>query len=335
MVGSVRWIKRWLVRLAFAVLAAAVILFPSSEPTAVTAKPIILDGRESIYALAYIAEDVPLLPARLMGSGWLTGPEHLIAGAINFEDPDMADAKVNAWVAANFIENQKVPETWVDLDTAHGEVLNVIACPSNIHEAESGCLAEKPYAFRSILLGILESLQTSTPNSGSPENHELKSAIEYHKPIEVAGRHGFPVVPKSPGEWTPVLDDSFTPLPQEGGLGLWIGRSVGLAYYLAYLDHLGGPLVPEGMRVAATGMIVVSPTGSARVRRIAGLEEKAQGALREGVNVIFVPLDQARDIGSVKGMTVVEVGSPYEAVRWLCQQGSESKYCFPQSDPTD
>jgi len=329
-VGRKKWIKRWLLRVAIASFSAAVILFPTPEPTVVTAKPIILDGRESVYALAYIVEDVPFLPAQLMGSGWLSKPEHLIADLIKFEDPGMIDAKVSAWTAAKFIDGYGIPEDQVGhRGKGQGEELNITACGLTSEETNFGCLSEKPSNLSSLLLSILDSLQKNNPNSSSLGGHESRSTIENSQPAGEAGGLEQPISPSGSGDGASALDENLAPLPQERGLGLWVGRSVGLAYYLAYLDHLGGPLIPEGIRVAATGMITTSSTGSARVHRIYGLEEKALGALREGVNVIFVPYGQAQEIDDIENMTVVEVDYPFEAVRWLCQQGSTSKYCYP------
>lgn len=311
---------------------AAICSIPNPEPTVVSARPITFNGQGSIHALAFVDEGAPALPALLFSGTWLRGVEETVARHIGFSDPQMRTAKRQAWVASRFLETGRGPHLWLAMDRTTGTVESVIACPAQGSDSMV-CIANRPIK-KTAISGLLARVRaqalghtsTEVPESGAEENG---SEIEGHIAAGMREVMGYVVAPAPAGVWMPVLGPENGAIPQDDGLGLWMGGSVGLAYSLAYIEHLGGPLAPEGMTIAATGTLSVSPTGDMRVGRILGLTEKIEGARAAGVNVVFIPESQITEAAllDLDEIEVVGVTSPVEAVAWLCHRGSKSKYC--------
>lgn len=312
---------------AMAVICAlgAVLAFPASSPTPVAARAVQLyDSHSRIYALAYIDSGAPAIFSSLIGSGLLSSAEAGLANSIGYSDGSMEDARDRAWAAATHIDSGALPQRWLVRDLETGEVTNTIACPPLPNGQVHICVADKPIFMRSVawLKDIIQRLlgqpagQTQEPESERPRP----------RPAFLLGKYGYPVTPAPMGAWHPD-PSSLPPRPNDAGLGLWVGGSVGLAYTLAYLDHLGGPLAPNDMAIAATGTVQISPRGEVRVGEILGLDVKAQSARAVNADVLFVPNSQVDEVEQVGTMKVVGVSSVQDAIYWLCLHGSTSRYC--------
>lgn len=125
------------------------------------------------------------------------------------------------------------------------------------------------------------------------------------------------------GRWVPKPEAGDT--DSSPALLDWVGGSVGLAYALARLDRdLNGTLIPDGMVVAATGVLSGAPYAQVKVDRVVGVEEKAQGAVLAGADMMFVPSGQ-KPVAAP--LPIVEVVTVEDAVRWLCEHGSQADLC--------
>lgn len=302
-------------------LGATALLLPNPSPNPVTARPIIIEGRETVWSLAFIEAGEPVIPGTLIALSPLQKWENRVAEAIGFDDITSVSAREQGWVAARIIAAGETPHVWVSVDPQTQTVTNVIDCPSTPGEMARLCASEKPVSEMSRVASAFSRLRdslaaaqggASSPNFGPQFIH--------------GGAYGYPVAPAPAGAWHPVVDETFPKPPDAEGLGFWIGQSSGLAYSLAYLDHLGGPLAPEGMRLAATGVVMTSPKGETTVAPIAELPYKLEGAARAGINVVFVPASQD-GVTPPEGITVVGVSTVFEALSWLCKHGSPSPLC--------
>jgi hypothetical protein len=101
------------------------------------------------------------------------------------------------------------------------------------------------------------------------------------------------------------------------------GPSAGLTLSLHFVNLRSTGNLFSAYAVAATG--TVSDDGS--VGPVGGVEHKAQGALRAGARVLFVPAEEVSQVGEASALQVVGVGSLGEAVTWLCDRGATSSVC--------
>jgi PDZ domain-containing secreted protein len=113
-----------------------------------------------------------------------------------------------------------------------------------------------------------------------------------------------------------------------------VGSSAGLMFTLAYIDALTAGDLTGGRIIAGTGSIDswVTDAGDIAVNPILGADLKVQGAAWVGATVFFAPagidyLDASA--AAPPGMTVVEVSTVADAVRWLCANGGRSSVCAP------
>ena len=102
------------------------------------------------------------------------------------------------------------------------------------------------------------------------------------------------------------------------------GRSAGLALALMYLDERTEGSLLGNQVVAATGTIT---SFDDHVGFVGGLEYKIPAGRDAGANLILIPLSQGDEFGPMKGVSIVEVGSLSEAVRVLCDRGSDDELC--------
>jgi hypothetical protein len=314
------------------ILGVSAALFPSPTPTTVAARPITFHGQGSVHALAFVAEGAPVIPAALLSWDGFQGVENYMARQLGFRDPEMQSAREQAWLAVRLWDTGSMPTAWVHRDPTSGRETNRITCQRVIQRDEVSCVSRHPIqrlAFAE-LIKRFEALSVNGESTtmGDVDAQTRRGVAPTPNPRWVDGRFGHPVGLPIPSGFLPVIESSSARLPRDDGLGLWAGRSVGLAYALAYLEQAGGPLSPHGMRVAATGTVLISPDGKARVGGIAGLREKVQGAEAAGVDVVFIPatqMDEAAQIASP--VQIVGVSSPFAALGWLCARGSSSAYC--------
>lgn len=119
-----------------------------------------------------------------------------------------------------------------------------------------------------------------------------------------------------------LASTDFPELPRDlqGSTGL----SATLALALFFLDQRTKGSLAAGLVVASTGVVLGSDL---KVSAIGSLDQKAAAAHRAGVQLLFVPYGQRRELPELEGMHVVEVTSLYNAVAELCHLGSDDAVC--------
>jgi PDZ domain-containing protein len=105
----------------------------------------------------------------------------------------------------------------------------------------------------------------------------------------------------------PPIDVTYTlPFYQSGG-------STGLMFALEIYKTLTGTDLNHGAKIAGTGVLDDDGT----VKPILGARQKIITAREVGATIFLIPRQNYQDVRSVKGITVIPVGSFNEAVNWL------------------
>ena len=102
------------------------------------------------------------------------------------------------------------------------------------------------------------------------------------------------------------------------------GTSSGLAITLALLDAgTAGSLIPPGHQVVVSGVI----RDDHRVLPVAGLNAKAQGAVKSGMTVFIIPRMDGQVVDPLPGLQVYRVTTVKQAIRRLCVLGADDYLC--------